>query len=190
LKEPFRNLLVFPNQAPWPGRLRDSIPLNLRCRTRTRVAEKRPASHTNALGELFIADECGFVQQEVCTDSGVYRFGSGGVVPFFRPHGVLGAALSLLRRCFVNYVPGLSRQLSARLDILALLGVGAVEAPIPDLDSQFGVCDQSPLSTSLHRENRNRCAYRLIPDRSTDTIVGSSAAAKRRKSAAHGVSHG
>jgi hypothetical protein len=139
LKEPFRNLLVFPNQAPWPGRLRDSIPLNLRCRTRTRVAEKRPASHTNALGELFIADECGFVQQEVCTDSGVYRFGSGGVVPFFRPHGVLGAALSLLRRCFVNYVPGPSRQLSARLDILALLGVGAVEAPIPDwtLNSVF-----------------------------------------------------
>ena len=26
----------------------------VRCRTRTRVAEKRPASHTNALGELFI----------------------------------------------------------------------------------------------------------------------------------------
>lgn len=29
----------------------------IRCRTRTRVAEKRPASHTNALGELFIADK-------------------------------------------------------------------------------------------------------------------------------------
>ena len=29
----------------------------IRCRTRTRVAEKRPARHTNALGELFIADE-------------------------------------------------------------------------------------------------------------------------------------
>ena len=28
LKVPFRNLLVFPNQAPWPGRLRDPIPLN------------------------------------------------------------------------------------------------------------------------------------------------------------------
>jgi hypothetical protein len=69
LKVPFRNLLVFPNQAPWPGRLRDSIPLNLRCRTRTRVAEKRPASHTNALGELFIPDEGGCAQQEVCTDS-------------------------------------------------------------------------------------------------------------------------
>ena len=27
LKVPFRNLLVFPNQAPWPGRLRDFIPL-------------------------------------------------------------------------------------------------------------------------------------------------------------------
>ena len=31
--------------------------LNLRCQTRTRVAEKRPASHTDALGSLFIADE-------------------------------------------------------------------------------------------------------------------------------------
>jgi hypothetical protein len=30
---------------------------NLRCRTRTRVAEKRPASHTNALGELFIPED-------------------------------------------------------------------------------------------------------------------------------------
>jgi len=53
-----------PNEVPWPGQLRESRPLrNLRCQTRTRVAEKRPASHTNALGSLFIADECKFVQQ-------------------------------------------------------------------------------------------------------------------------------
>jgi hypothetical protein len=32
--------------------------LYIRCRTRTRVAEMRPASHTHALGSLFIADEC------------------------------------------------------------------------------------------------------------------------------------
>jgi len=37
----------------------------IRCRTRTRVAEKRPASHTNALGELFIPEECSFVQHKV-----------------------------------------------------------------------------------------------------------------------------
>ena len=28
LKVPFRNLLLFPNQAPWPGRLREFHPLN------------------------------------------------------------------------------------------------------------------------------------------------------------------
>ena len=49
---------MFPNRAPWPGRFRESIPcLNFRCRTRTRVAKKRPASHTHALGELFIPDQ-------------------------------------------------------------------------------------------------------------------------------------
>jgi hypothetical protein len=44
----------------------------------------------------------------------------------------------------------------------------------------------------LHRENWNRLALRETydPARSADTIVGTSAAAKRRKSAAHGASHG
>ena len=37
-----------------------------RCRTRTRVAEKRPASHTNALGSLFIADVCRKAQGGIC----------------------------------------------------------------------------------------------------------------------------
>lgn len=40
MKVPFRNLLLFPNQAPWPGRLGDQlIPLNFRCRTRTRDSQ-------------------------------------------------------------------------------------------------------------------------------------------------------
>jgi DNA mismatch endonuclease, patch repair protein len=38
---------------------------NLRCRTRTRVAEKRPASHTNALGELFIPRRPRLCKQEI-----------------------------------------------------------------------------------------------------------------------------
>lgn len=43
MKVPFRNLLLFPNQAPWPGRLGDLlIPLNFRCRTRTRDSQTTP----------------------------------------------------------------------------------------------------------------------------------------------------
>jgi hypothetical protein len=41
--------------SPVAGAIQGSNPcLNFRCRTRTRVAEMRPASHTNALGSLFI----------------------------------------------------------------------------------------------------------------------------------------
>ena len=54
MKVPFRNLLVVSESSPVAGAIEGSHPSNLRCRTRTRVAEKRPASHTNALGELFI----------------------------------------------------------------------------------------------------------------------------------------
>ena len=69
LKVPFRNLLVVSESSPVAGTIEGSNPSNLiRCRTRTRVAEMRPASHTNALGELFIAEEGGFVQGKVCPE--------------------------------------------------------------------------------------------------------------------------
>jgi hypothetical protein len=69
-KPPFPLGIRLPNQVPWPGQLSAAFLakpalLIFRCRTRTRVAEKRPASHTNALGALFIAEEGGFVQGEV-----------------------------------------------------------------------------------------------------------------------------
>jgi hypothetical protein len=56
LRSGFYETNCFPNEVPWPGRLR-LLSLNLdagRCRE---MQQKRPASHTSALGELFIADE-------------------------------------------------------------------------------------------------------------------------------------
>ena len=50
-------LLGFRIQSRGRDNLRAKPPIHLRCRTRTRVAEKRPTSHTNALGELFIPEE-------------------------------------------------------------------------------------------------------------------------------------
>lgn len=45
LKVPFRNLLVFPNQAPWPGRLRTyALYISFRCRDDTRDSKIRPAA--------------------------------------------------------------------------------------------------------------------------------------------------
>jgi hypothetical protein len=66
LKVPFRNRYSFWESASESSPVgRDDCAvqisqitrLNLRCQTRTRVAEKRPASHTNALGSLFITEE-------------------------------------------------------------------------------------------------------------------------------------
>ena len=55
MKVPFGSLLGVSESSPVAGAIQGSNPcLNLRCRTRTRVAEMRPASHTNALGSLFI----------------------------------------------------------------------------------------------------------------------------------------
>ena len=66
MKVPFGSLLGVSESSPVAGAIQGSNPcLNFRCRTRTRVAEKRPASHTNALGELFIAEVGGFVQAKV-----------------------------------------------------------------------------------------------------------------------------
>jgi hypothetical protein len=72
LKVPFRNRYSFWESASESSPVgRDDCAvhfaqitrLNLRCRTRTRVAEKRPASHTNALGSLFIAEDGRKAQQ-------------------------------------------------------------------------------------------------------------------------------
>jgi hypothetical protein len=63
-----RKLCCFPNEVPWPGRLR-TLKFSLktldagRCREMQQI---RPAGHTSALGELFIADERVVVQQKVC----------------------------------------------------------------------------------------------------------------------------
>ena len=47
----------FSESSPVAGTIRaKSRSYNIRCRTRTRVAEMRPASHTNALGALFIPE--------------------------------------------------------------------------------------------------------------------------------------
>jgi hypothetical protein len=55
LKVPFGSLLGVSESSPVAGAIQGSNPCqNIRCRTRTRVAEKRPASHRFALGSLFI----------------------------------------------------------------------------------------------------------------------------------------
>jgi hypothetical protein len=68
LKVPFGAVFTkpscYPNEVPWPGRLR-LLSLNLdagRCRE---MQQKRPASHTSALGELFIADEWEIAQEGI-----------------------------------------------------------------------------------------------------------------------------
>ena len=86
LKVPFGSLLSVSESSPVAGAIEGSHPSRyIRCRTRTRVAEKRPASHTNALGELFIPEECGFVQQKV------YR--GNGFTVLVRKIGAVGIAL-------------------------------------------------------------------------------------------------
>jgi len=48
----------FPNEVPWPGRLRGYTPSQiLDAGQRRELQTIRPASHTTALGGLFIADE-------------------------------------------------------------------------------------------------------------------------------------
>jgi hypothetical protein len=77
LKVPFRNLLVVSESSPVAGAIEGFTPSKLiRCRTRTRVAEKRPASHTNALGELFIPSHA-----EKC--KGVFVFWHGSLLGWF-----------------------------------------------------------------------------------------------------------
>lgn len=44
---------------------------------RRELLQKRPASHTSALGELFIADESAIVQEKVWGGREVYQVGSG-----------------------------------------------------------------------------------------------------------------
>jgi hypothetical protein len=58
LKVPFGNCVAFPNEVPWPGRLKAFMPSwIIRCRTSDESCRQFcPASHTTALGELFIAD--------------------------------------------------------------------------------------------------------------------------------------
>jgi hypothetical protein len=75
LKVPFGNI-SFPNEVPWPGRLRAFTPSKILDAGRRRELQKiRPASHTSALGELFIADDRGGAQEAV------YEVGSGVAVP-------------------------------------------------------------------------------------------------------------
>ncbi len=74
LKVPFGNA-CFPNEVPWPGRLRTELNCSLRTLDAGQARElqqKRPASHTYALGELFIADEWAEVQEKV------YEVDAGG----------------------------------------------------------------------------------------------------------------
>jgi len=74
LKVPFGNRVALPNEVPWPGRLRAFFTCSLKNLDAGRAREMqtiRPASHTTALGELFIADVWAGVQGEV------YEFDSG-----------------------------------------------------------------------------------------------------------------
>lgn len=87
LKVPFRNLLVFPNPAPWPGRLRTTSSLSIvRCQTRTRVA-KTASSEPHSLGSLFIADEC--QKEQAGNEKAARKFTNqvrGGVAATGGPH--------------------------------------------------------------------------------------------------------
>jgi hypothetical protein len=68
LKVPFGNRVAFPNEVPWPGQLRAFFTCSLKNLDAGQAREMqtiRPASHTTALGELFIADEWGGVQAKV-----------------------------------------------------------------------------------------------------------------------------
>ena len=65
MKVPFRNLLVFPNQAPWPGRLREMNPAESLDAGRARELRKNAPSQPHSLGSLFIAEVSGFVQHKV-----------------------------------------------------------------------------------------------------------------------------
>ena len=49
MKVPFRNLLVFPNQAPWPGRFRDSNPCKPSDAGRARELQKSAQPATQML---------------------------------------------------------------------------------------------------------------------------------------------
>ncbi len=63
LKVPFGNRVAFPNEVPWPGQLKAFMPSQTLDAGRARELQTiRPASHTTALGELFIADGWGRVQ--------------------------------------------------------------------------------------------------------------------------------
>ena len=55
LKVPFRNLLVFPNQAPWPGRFRDSNPCKPLDAGRARELQKsaQPATQMLSMNCLY-----------------------------------------------------------------------------------------------------------------------------------------
>jgi len=61
-----RKPCCFPNEVPWPGRLKAFMPSETLDAGRARELQTiRPASHTTALGELFIADVWAGVQGEV-----------------------------------------------------------------------------------------------------------------------------
>jgi len=66
LKVPFRNLLGVSEFSPVAGTISGRNALKHIDAGRARELQKmRPASHTNALGELFIPEEGGIVQQKV-----------------------------------------------------------------------------------------------------------------------------